>query len=71
MCNKAVSFILLQYRLFLDAIKMCNNAVNTCFNVFYSVPDRYLTQEMCDKVVSEDFLMLTYCPNRYKIQKNV
>ena len=31
---------------------MCNKAVNRCFFVFNSMPDRYKTQEMCDRVVS-------------------
>ena len=31
---------------------MCNKAVNGCFFVFNSIPDRYKTQEMCDRVVS-------------------
>ena len=27
---------------------MCDKAVNTCFTVFYSIPNQYKTQEMCD-----------------------
>ena len=48
---------------------MHDKAVNTCCIVFYSVPNRYKTQEMCDRVVSKDPLMLIYSPNRYKSQK--
>ena len=39
------------------------------FFVFDSVPDQYKTQEMCDKVVSEDPLMLKYDINRYKVHE--
>ena len=38
----------------LYAQEICNKAVNRCFFVFDSIPDQYKTQEMCDKVVSED-----------------
>lgn len=33
------------------------------------IPDRYVTQEFCDKVVSEDPFMLKYCHDKYKTQK--
>ena len=33
---------------------MCDEAVNRCLFVLVSIPDRYKTQEMCDKVVSKD-----------------
>ena len=33
---------------------MCNKAVNRCFFVFDSIPDPFKTQEMCDRVVSEN-----------------
>ena len=48
---------------------MHDKAVNTCCIVFYSVPNWYKTQEMCDIVVSKDPLMLIYWRNRYKTQK--
>ena len=49
---KAVStyFSLIQFAS--DQFK--TQAVGTCPFVFDSVPDRYITQEMCEKVVSED-----------------
>ena len=45
---------------------MCYKAVNRCFFVFYSIPDWYKVQEMCDKVVSEDPFSLRYVPDQYK-----
>ena len=33
---------------------MCNKRVNECIFVFDSTPDQYKTQEMCDRIVSED-----------------
>ena len=37
--------------------------------VFYSILDQYKTQEMCDRVVSEDPFSLRYVPNQYKTHK--
>ena len=34
--------------------------------LFHSVPDQYMTQEMCDKVFSEDPFISKYCQDRYK-----
>ena len=42
---------------------------NTCTFVCDFVPNRYMTQEMCDKVVSEEPFMLRYCVDRYKTQE--
>ena len=36
------------------------------FFVFDCIPDRYKTQEMCDRVVSEDHFLIVYCPDQYK-----
>ena len=36
---------------------MRDKVVNTCSLVFHFVLDRYITQELCDKVVSEDPFM--------------
>ena len=33
---------------------MCDKAIDRCPFVFDSVPDQYKTQEMWDKIVSED-----------------
>ena len=49
---------------------MCVKSINTV-NIFDFVPDpdQYKTQEMCDKVVSQDPFMLKYCPGKYKTKK--
>ena len=39
--------------------------------VFDSITDRYKTQEMCDKVVSEDLFMIACCPDKYKPKEYV
>ena len=44
---------------------MCNKAVNRCFFVFNSIPNSYKPPEMSDRVVSEDPVLITYCPNKY------
>ena len=49
--------------------EMCDKAINTCFFVFTSVPDQCKTQEIGNRVISEDPFMLIYCLNRYKTQK--
>ena len=38
------------------------------FFVSDSVPDRYKTEVMCDRVFSEDTVMIKYCLDRYKTQ---
>ena len=43
---------------------MCDKAVNRCLLVFIYIPDRYKTQEMCGRVISEDPFMLVYCPDK-------
>ena len=47
--------------------EMCYKAV--IFFVFDSFPDRYKTQKMCDRVVSEDAFLITYSPDKYITQK--
>ena len=37
--------------------------------VFDSIPDRYKTQKMCDRVVSEDPFLIVHCPDKYKTQR--
>ena len=39
------------------------------FFVFDSIPDRYKTQEMYDRVVSEDPFLRIYCPDKCKTQR--
>ena len=48
---------------------MCDNAVNRCFFVFYSIPDQYKTQELCYIVIPEDPSLIVYCPDKYKTQR--
>ena len=48
---------------------MRNKAANRCFFVFDSIPDRYKSQEICDRVVPEDFFIIVYCPHKYIAQK--
>ena len=48
---------------------MCNKAVDTYPFVFDSVLVRYKTQEMYDKVASEESSMLKYCLDRYKAKE--
>ena len=40
---------------------MCDIAVSRCFFEFDSIPDWYKTQEMCDRLVSEDSFLIVYC----------
>ena len=47
---------------------MCDTRVNTFVFVFHSVHDLHKTQEICDRVVSEESFMIIYCPCRYKTQ---
>ena len=47
---------------------MCDTLVNTCVFVFHSVFDLYKTQEMWERVVSEDSFMIIYCSYKYKTQ---
>ena len=39
--------------------------------VFNSIPDWHKTQEMCDRIVSEDSFLIVYCPYKYIKQKCV
>ena len=39
------------------------------FFVFDSILNRYKTQAMCDRVVSEDAFLIVYCPKKYITQK--
>ena len=38
------------------------------FFVFNFIPNQYKTQEMCDRVASEDLFLIAYCPDEYKTQ---
>ena len=39
------------------------------FFVFVCIPDRNKTQDMCNRVVYEDTLLIVYCPDKYKTQR--
>ena len=39
------------------------------FFVFESIPNQYKTQELCDRVVSEQPFLIVYCPNYNITQK--
>ena len=39
------------------------------FFVFDSIPNQYETQEICDRVVSEDPFLVVYCSDKYKTQR--
>ena len=43
--------------------------MNKCFFEFDSIPDGSKTQEICDRVVSEDPFRIVYCPDKYKTQR--
>ena len=66
MCDKAVIFILLQRNLFLNAVRLKKCMIKLLINVFciffYSWPykTRYKTQEMCDRLASEDHFLIVY-----------
>ena len=50
---------------------MCDQVVNVYFLVFDSIPDRYKTQQMRDRVVCEDSFLTLYYPDKYITQKCV
>ena len=39
------------------------------FFVFDYIPNQNKTQEMCERVVSEDLFLIVYCPDKYKTQR--
>ena len=53
--------IITQYKLFLIAIRLKKCVVKLIY-----IPDQSKTQEMCDKVVSEDPFSIFYCPDKYQ-----
>ena len=50
---------------------MCDEAADRCIFVFEfdSTPDQYKTQEICDRVVSEDRFLIVYCSDTDKTQR--
>ena len=61
----AIQFVFDQFKTHL----MCYEAVHICPFLFYSDPHRYITKELCNKVLSEDSFMLKYCPDKCKTHK--
>ena len=39
------------------------------FSYISHIPDRYKTQEMCDRFISDDPFLLMWVPNQYKTQQ--
>ena len=50
---------------------MCDKAVDTYLSITEYVLDGFKSQEMCDKLVSDDLFKLKYCHDRYNTQRNV
>ena len=48
---------------------MCNKAVYRYSSVYYSIPDQYKLQEMCDRVASEGPFLVVNCPDEYITQR--
>ena len=48
---------------------MCDKAVNRCFFVFDSIPNKYKIQDMCNSIICQDSLSIRYVPDQYKTQQ--
>ena len=48
---------------------MWEKAAQRCFFVINFIPNQYKSQEICDRVVSEDPFFVVYCPDKYKTQR--
>ena len=42
-------------------------SINVLFHCFY-IPDRYKTQETCDRIITENPFSIRYVPDQYKTQ---
>ena len=54
--------------MFLNAIRLKKCVIKQVICVFFvfdSITDWCKTQGMCDRVVSEDSLLIVYCPDKY------
>ena len=51
--------------------EICDQVVDVYFLVFDSIPDRYKTQQMRDRVVCEDSFLTLFCLDKYITQKCV
>ena len=69
--RKLSILILLQYNLFLNAIGLKKCVMKLLINLFmfFYIPDRYKTQEMCDRIISDDPFSIRYVPDQYKTQQ--
>ena len=47
---------------------MCIRAVNTCYCVFNSLPNKFKTQEFSNKAVDDNNYALGFVADRYKTQ---
>ena len=43
--------------------------MNRCFAIFYSMPNEHKTQEMFDRVVSDDLFLTVHCPDKHITHK--
>ena len=48
--------------------EMCDESAFFFFFVFDSISDQYKTQKMCNRVVSEDLLLIVYSPIYIKLK---
>ena len=48
---------------------MSDKAVNTCPFIFDFVPDGYMTQKLCYKIISEESFLLKYCLDKNKTRE--
>ena len=69
--TKLPILIILQYSLFLIAIRLDKCVIKQLINVslhFFFVSDQYKTQEMCKRAIYEDFSIQVYCSHKYKFK---
>ena len=67
MCDKAVDTHSSTIKFVPECLmtqEMCDEVVNFFF-VFDSIPDWHKSQEMCNRVVSENLFLIVYCPDEY------
>ena len=72
-CDKAIynhSCILKKKKKKKERLKKSDKALNGFFLAFFKIFGLYNTQEMCDRIISDDSFSLTYVPDKYD-SKNV
>ena len=71
MCDKAVDTDPSTMKFIVECLitkELCDKVVNIFFcSWFYSLSVE--TQEIYDRVISEDPFLIVYCPDKYKIQR--